>query len=171
MPPESKLIPAARPLIVVMGVAGCGKSTVGAALAGSIGAVFIEADDHHSAANLAKMNKGVPLDDADRSPWAEALRDKVAASAPDTVVVLACSALTPVVQSRLGETSRDVYWAHLQLDYDTLYQRLSSRTHFMPPELLDTQFAALDPPASARSFDARKSVVEIVQEIRTSFLV
>lgn len=158
-----------QPLIVVMGVAASGKTTVGTALSEALGAAFIEADDHHPASNLIKMRKGSPLDDLDRIPWAETLRDQVAKHPSETTVVLACSALTGAVQSTLMKAPRNVCWAHLELDSGSLLERMSSRQHFMPPELLDSQLSALDPPASAQSFDAAKPVVQIVRDIRLAF--
>lgn len=157
------------PLIIVMGVTACGKSTISTALAAELGCPFIEGDEHHPAANIEKMKAGHPLDDADRMPWVRALLNEVEACPPDGPVVLACSALTRSVQSALNMTARQVCWAHLVLDETSLHERMEKRAHFMPPTLLQSQLDALDPPEDARAFDAGQSVTATVESIRATF--
>lgn len=157
------------PLIVVMGVTACGKTTVGSALAKRLRCAFIEGDDHHPAANVEKMRDGRPLDDVDRTPWVKAILDEISTCPPHDPVVLACSALTRSVQSGLAGTAREIVWAHLALDADALRERMLAREHFMPPALLQSQLDALDPPESARTFDAGQPVLATVRDIKDAF--
>lgn len=153
-------------LIIVMGPAGCGKSTIGAALSQSQGWPLIEGDDFHSAANKAKQARGEPLTDADRASWIDAIVDHAnARTAP--VCVLACSALTPYVQSRLArEISRPIQWMHLDVPAAILKRRLEARTdHFMPASLLGDQLAALVIPPQAMIIRADGSVEKTVEAI------
>jgi gluconokinase len=129
--------------LVVMGVSGCGKTTLGRALAERLGAAFVDADDLHPVANVAKMAAGQPLTDADRWPWldlvAQALRDR----AP---VVVACSALRRAYRDRLRRAG-DVRFLHLAAPQEVIAGRLAARQgHFMPPGLLTSQYATLEPP-------------------------
>jgi gluconokinase len=148
----SESTPSANPsepvAVVVMGVSGAGKTTAGRALAEFLGADFIDGDDLHSAAARAKMRAGHPLDDNDRWPWldriAAALREKRGARG----AVVACSALRRAYRDRLragvGPTLRFVY---LKASPDLMRARVASRKgHYMPASLVDSQFAALEPP-------------------------
>ena len=134
------------PVLVLMGVSGCGKSTVAALLAGQLGWDFEEGDDLHPAANVAKMAAGHPLDDADRRPWLAAvaawIRQHTDAGRPGIVT---CSALKKSYRDVLrGDRVLFVYLAGTR---DEIAARLATRHgHFMPPALLDSQFAALEPP-------------------------
>ena len=128
--------------IVVTGVTGSGKSTVGSALAERIGARFLEADDFHSPASVAKMASGVPLDDADRRPWLAALRQ---AMRGEERVVVACSALRRPYRDALRRAD-GVRFLHLVVDRAEIVRRLDARAgHFMPPGLIDSQFETLEP--------------------------
>ncbi|WP_421733921.1 gluconokinase [Cellulomonas sp.] len=130
--------------VVVMGVSGCGKSTVGSLLADRLGVPFLDADSLHPPANLAKMAGGVPLTDADRWPWLR-LVGSALAGAPDGTVV-ACSALRRAYRDVLREAAPDVRFVHLVGTHAQLSARMSSREgHFMPASLLDTQLATLEP--------------------------
>lgn len=135
-----------RRLVCVMGVAGCGKSTVGAGLAEALGAVFIEADAHHPRANIDKMTSGAPLTDEDRWPWLDALGDAAPRAGR---CVIACSALRRVYRERLARAAgAPVFFVHLAGPKDAIATRMATRSgHFMPPALLDSQFATLEPPA------------------------
>lgn len=138
------LPPTPRPRIVVMGVSGCGKSTVGSMLAELLDVPFIDADDLHPLANVTKMAAGTPLTDDDRRPWLARVGDRLAA-APDGVVV-ACSALRRPYRSALRAHAPDAVFVHLDGTRDQLATRMAARRdHFMPPSLLDTQLATLDP--------------------------
>lgn len=123
--------------IVVMGPSGCGKSTIGAALADSLHVAFVDGDDLHSAASVAKMASGHPLTDADRWPWLE----RVATRLNKSDAVIACSALTSQYRHRILDTCRDAQFVELLVPHAELYRRMSSRNHFMPLELLDSQLA------------------------------
>lgn len=135
-------------IVVVMGVCGCGKSSVGQALAQRQGWSYIEGDDLHPETNTKKMTAGIPLDDADRWPWL----DRIAGAAREfedsgRSVVVACSALKRAYRDRLRAAGPDVHFLHLAGDRELIHRRLSARKdHFMPPGLLDSQFAALEPP-------------------------
>jgi len=142
--------------VVVMGVSGCGKTAVGSVLAQRLGARFIDADDLHPPANVEKMSAGTPLDDADRAPWLallnSRLREAAAAGAP---VVLACSALKQRYRDTLAAGVPRLRFVHLAGSRDLIAGRLAARQHrYMPAMLLDSQFAALEPPAGAIVLDA-----------------
>ena len=134
----------AEPVIVVMGVSGCGKSIIGARLARRLGLPFAEGDDFHPTANVQKMAAGVPLTDDDRWPWLAI----VGAWLGDhrTGGVVACSALREVYRDVLREAAPAAYFVHLAASREELLRRLSGRHgHFMPATLLDSQLATLEP--------------------------
>jgi len=137
--------------IVVCGVAGSGKTTLGQALAGRIGGVFVDADDFHPPANVAKMRSGVPLDDHDRAPWLAALNaelhSRVAAA---QCVVLACSALKANYRDRIAARLAAIDWIFLDGDAALIADRMRARSdHYMPESLLRSQFEALERPHDA----------------------
>ena len=134
--------------IVVMGVAGSGKSTVASRLAARLGWDFAEADVFHSAANVAKMQAGTPLTDDDRWPWLDALAQRIArAHATGRPCVVACSALRRVYRERLAAGGGDVRFVYLRGDFATIEGRLAARTgHYMPASLLESQFRTLEEP-------------------------
>jgi gluconokinase len=137
---------AAKPktAIVVMGVAGSGKSTVGQVLARRLGWAFAEADDFHSAANVAKMASGTPLTDEDRRPWLESIRTWIDANPGDSVVT--CSALRRSYRDILRGAEANVRFLHLSGTQQNLAARMAARTsHFMPTGLLASQLATLEP--------------------------
>ncbi len=135
-------------VVVVMGVAGSGKSTVGRLLAARLGADFIEGDDLHPAENRAKMSRGEPLDDADRAPWLAtlvAVAEERRAGGRD--VVLSCSALRRRYRDRLRGIGRPLLFVHLHGSEAVIRARMSARTdHFMPTSLIASQIATLEPP-------------------------
>jgi gluconokinase len=135
-------------IIVVMGVSGVGKTTVGKLLAARLGVEFLEGDRFHPPANIAKMKNGEPLTDADREPWLEILaRELAARRAAGKGVVLACSALRRRYRDILRAGHDDVDFVFLHADQAVIQQRLDARRdHFMPPSLLESQFAALEKP-------------------------
>jgi gluconokinase len=135
----------APPLVVVMGVSGSGKTTVGAALAQRLRVPFADADDFHPAANIAKMSAGIPLDDDDRRPWLEAIAAWLLAHDPSGGVA-SCSALKRSYRDILRTGSARTFFLHLHGDRDVLAQRVAARpAHFMPAALIDSQFATLEP--------------------------
>ncbi|MFJ4029694.1 gluconokinase [Paenarthrobacter sp. NPDC089989] len=138
---------APHPPMVVMGVSGCGKSTVGSLLGERLGMVFQDGDHLHPAANKTKMGAGIPLDDADRKPWLEeigrVLRDSSDAGTP---MIIACSALKRSYRDLLRQHAPGVVFVHLNGDRATLLARMNARDHeFMPSSLLDSQLSTLEP--------------------------
>lgn len=156
-------------VVVLMGVAGAGKTVVGRRLAQQLDWAFLDADDFHTAANIAKMRSGVALNDADRLPWLQAIHG----SLQDAVrrglnVVVACSALRDHYRQVLFDGVPDVRLVYLEAPREVLRQRLESRSdHFMPAELLDSQLAALEPPLKAMRVDATRTIDHLVAQIRT----
>jgi gluconokinase len=135
-------------VIIVMGVAGSGKTTVALQTAQQLGWRFAEADSFHSAANIARMRDGIPLTDEDRWPWLDAIAawiDSMRAVGEHCVV--ACSALKRAYRARLEAGHHDVRFVYLKGDYDNVAARMSGRTgHYMPLSLLRSQFDALEEP-------------------------
>jgi carbohydrate kinase (thermoresistant glucokinase family) len=133
------------PLIVVMGVSGSGKSTVGALLADRLHVPFLDADDLHPITNVDKMTAGVPLTDEDRWPWLEKVGEAMA-SASGTGIVVACSALKRSYRDAIRSEAPEAYFVYLDGSRELLASRLGSREgHFMPATLLDSQLDALEP--------------------------
>jgi len=144
-PPHSLPRSSAHPLVVVMGVSGSGKSTIGQLLADRLGVAFIDGDDLHPAANIAKMTAGIPLTDTDRAPWLEAVGDVLEANRASGLVV-ACSALRRAYRDLIARTAPGVFFVHLDVDATTLADRMTTRpSHFMPVALLTSQLATLEP--------------------------
>ena len=169
-PGRSGTAPRARPgvdAIVVMGVSGCGKSTVGSALAQRLGWQFADGDDYHPPANVEKMRAGQPLDDSDRAPWLAALNAMLRASiAERRPVVLACSALRQRYRTALAEGMPGLRFVHLDGTPELIGERLAARRHrYMPASLLASQFAALEPPADALRLDVSAAVDALVEAI------
>ena len=134
--------------LIVMGVTGCGKTTVGALLAGRIGATFLDGDDYHPDANVAKMSSGQPLNDEDRWPWLDRLGEVMEQAVEDHGgVVLACSALRRVYRDRLRKAcTQPPHFVHLAGSRKLIHDRMSARReHYMPVGLLDSQIATLEP--------------------------
>jgi len=152
---------------IVMGVSGCGKSSVGSALAKHLRWDFYDADDFHPPENVTKMASGTPLDDTDRAPWLAALHDLISASLKaDRPGVLACSALREHYRQRLMDGNQGVQIVYLKGSYDLIWSRMEERTdHYMKPHMLRSQFEALEEPTNALSIDVSLSVDDIVQEI------
>ena len=140
----------AAPVVLVMGVSGAGKTTVGARLAAELGWVFLEGDDLHPAANIAKMTAGVPLNDADRAPWLAAIGKAIDSwAARGTSGVVAASVLKRAYRDGLRAARPQVELVYLHGERALLASRLARRKgHFMPPGLLDSQLATLEPPTA-----------------------
>jgi gluconokinase len=160
-------------VILLMGVAGSGKTTIGRKLAAALDWPFADADDFHSPANIAKMAAGHPLDDADRAPWLAALRAYIDEHlARGENAVLACSALKASYRDLLVADPARVRLVHLQGSPDLLQRRLRSRHgHYMAPTMLPSQLATLEPPAHALTLDIARTPDELVAEIRRAFAV
>lgn len=157
------------PPVVVMGVAGCGKSVVGSALATALGAGFVEGDRLHPDENVARMSAGIPLTDADRAGWLDAVGCAIAAETlAGRPVVAACSALKRRYRDVLRARVPSLVFLHLAIDPETARRRvLLRRSHFMPPSLVDSQFADLEPPQAdeaAVELDAGRPVDVLAAE-------
>jgi gluconokinase len=154
-------------IVVIMGVTGSGKTTVGTVLAQQLGWEFADADDFHPPANVAKMKAGIPLDDADRAPWLASLRQAIEQwIAKRQNVVLACSALKKNYRDELA-VDREVRFVYLKGSYDLIYQRLKQRHgHFASEKILAGQFADLQEPDDTLTVKIDQPVEEIVAEIR-----
>ena len=151
-----------------MGVTGCGKTTVGTLLAQDCGWAFLDADDFHPAENIAKMQRGEPLDDADRWPWLDRLNALIADNERQgKSLVLACSALKQVYRERLARGCAALRFVFLDGDRELIRARLAARQgHYMNPKLLESQFAILERPQDALRLDASESPAELVRCIR-----
>ena len=150
---------------VLIGVAGSGKTAVGTRLARQLHFLFLDADDFHPAANIEKMKHGIPLTDEDRDPWLHRLHDELQRQlAAGRSVILACSALKASYRKILKEGMPQLVFVYLAVDRETIRQRLGSRSHFFPKELMDSQFAALEKPCDTIWVDARQPVDQVVQQ-------
>jgi gluconokinase len=154
-------------VIVLMGVSGAGKTTVGQLLASQLGWDFADADDYHPAANVENMRTGIPLTDADRAPWLKTLRALIAGwIAAGKNAVLACSALKHAYRETL-QVAPEVQIVYLKGNPQLLHQRLHSRHgHFMTEQMLQSQLATLEEPEHALVVNVDRSPAEIVTEIR-----
>lgn len=154
-------------VIIVMGVTGAGKTTVGQLLAEQLGWDFLDADDFHPAANVEKMQRGIPLDDEDRKPWLERLRAEIAGrESSGRNLVLACSALKNDYRKMLAE-GPGVKFVFLKGGRELIAQRLRARHgHFADEKILDGQFADLEEPAGAVVIDIGAAPAELVFKIR-----
>jgi gluconokinase len=153
-------------VIVVMGVTGSGKTTIGRLLAARLGWQFSDADEFHSAANKAKMHQGIPLTDADRLPWLAAIHEQISRwVAAKQNIVLACSALKQSYR-RLLWTGPEVRFVYLKGSYDLIAERLRSRKgHFADEHILAGQFSDLEEPSDAITVDINATPEEIASDI------
>ena len=153
--------------VIVMGVAGSGKTTVGEQLAQHLGWNFYDADAFHPAENLAKMANGTPLNDTDRVPWLAALNALISTSLKENrPAVLACSALKESYRRQLLAGNEGVQFVYLKGSYDLIWSRISRRKdHYMKPQMLQSQFEALEEPSDALTVDVSLPVAEIVRGI------
>jgi len=150
-------------IVLLMGVAGVGKTTIGEALARELGWRFIDADDYHPPQNVAKMKAGIPLNDEDRWPWLARLNKLLR---DETDAVLACSALKAAYRERLAQGVADFTTVYLHGSSELIRARIAARKHrYMPAALLDSQLATLEPPADAISIDVAGSPEESVAAI------
>ncbi len=159
-------------VVVVMGVTGAGKTTVGTALAAALGWKFLDADTLHPPANVAKMRAGVPLTDADRAPWLDAVRAAIARALDRREsVVVACSALTDRYRERLGAGTRGIRLVHLDVPQHVAAARAAARPgHFAGAALVPSQFAVLEPPPpNALVVDGTAPPDSIIANVRQAF--
>ena len=160
-------------IVLLMGVSGVGKTTIGEALAQELGWRFLDADDYHPPQNVAKMAAGTPLDDADRRPWLARINEELLKMQSEgRSAVLACSALKASYRSRLTCGLADWKLAYLHGGFELIHSRLQERRHrYMPAALLQSQFAALEPPRDAIAVDVsgpiEASVLAIKNQIQS----
>ena len=154
-------------VIILIGVSGCGKTTIGIELSKRLGCLFLDGDDFHSEANIEKMSGGIPLTEADRRPWLDRLRRKIEECLDSGEnLVLACSALSRNSRDVLRGNSADVRFVYLQGSKELIAQRLKNRKgHFSSPDLLDSQFDVLQEPDSAIVVAITLSPQEIVAQV------
>jgi gluconokinase len=154
-------------IVVLMGVSGAGKTTIGERVAQRLGWRFIEGDEYHPKENVAKMAAGIPLEDADRWPWLDALNQRLRG---ERDAIVTCSALKESYRRRLLKGLADARIVYLQAPKALIAERVAKRKHkYMPASLLDSQFATLEPPSGAIdidvSGDAEASVEAILQAL------
>jgi len=152
-------------IVVVMGVSGSGKTTIGKLLAQRLGCEFLDGDEFHTSENVAKMASGTALTDEDRWPWLEGLNDKLKGKEN---AVLACSALKQSYRDVLARELRRCTFVFLNGGIELIRARLGERQHrYMPASLLESQFATLEPPAEALAVDIAQTPERCVEEIFT----
>ena len=157
-------------VVIVMGVSGSGKSTIGAALARALGWDFVDADWFQPRTNIDKMSRGMALSEEDRAPWLETLREQIQRwLTQDRPVVLACSALRASHRRLLMVDPRHIRLVYLKGSVDVLRARLSDRRHhFMPPDLLPSQLNILEEPSEAITVDIIQPPDAIVRQVRAA---
>ncbi len=158
-------------ILILMGVTGSGKSTIGETLAARLGWEFRDADDFHPSANVEKMRAGIPLKDEDRWPWLGAIRDYAKARLQDSQSsIIACSALKQIYRDVLRVDGEKIHFVHLKGTPEVIQERLALRRgHFMNPKLLQSQFETLEEPGEAFTVDIRATPGEIAQNIINHF--
>ena len=157
-----------------MGVAAVGKTTLGRALADATGGLFFDGDDFHSATNREKMAAGIPLTDEDRKDWLEAIARLITDHSSDSIpTFIACSALKQSYRDILISAHPSLAFLFLTARPETLRQRITSRyesgEHFMPPSLLDSQLATLEPHADALKLDSSKPISELISLVKEKY--
>lgn len=163
-------------LIVVMGVSGCGKTTLGKALASALGVGFLDADDFHPEGNVNKMRAGIALTDEDREPWLERLNDALKQHhARSQSVILACSALKQYYRNKIAHDLSEVKWVYLVGEFQDIAERIKRRSqmteHYMPESLLRSQFEALEPPTQALHIQIDLSTEEQLAQVRRTLFL
>jgi gluconokinase len=159
-------------VIIVMGVAGSGKTTVGELLAQELGWIFADADSYHCAGNVQKMHDGHPLTDEDRLPWLQTLGEEICRwLKADLHTVLACSALREDYRHYLHADDASVKTVYLKGSYELLAERLQNRQgHFMKAQMLQSQFLILEEPKNALVVDAAHAPAQLVAQIKNAFV-
>ena|SRR6266850_3155235 len=155
-------------IVLVMGVSGSGKTTIGEALARELGFTYMDADDYHPAASVAKMAAGVPLQDSDRWPWLEKINEELfKIQQRGESAVVGCSALKQAYRERVARGLRDFEIVYLRGEFKLIHSRIAARKHrFMPATLLQSQFDTLEPPAHAIEVDVSAPVESSLSKIR-----
>jgi gluconokinase len=154
-------------LFIVMGVSGCGKTTLAQKLATATGGTWLDADDFHPPVNKAKLSSGTPLTDEDRWPWLDKLNAELRRVNNTKPFFLACSALKQIHRDRLTEGLTGVRFVYLKGSFDLIRDRLAHRTnHFMPAQLLESQFETLEEPKDALVLDISRTEDEMVEDFK-----
>ena len=156
-------------IVQVIGVSGCGKTTIARNLSKAIGIPYYDADDFHPKENIEKMKSGQALDDSDRASWLSSLSGHLQKWEKEGGAILACSALKEKYRTVLSQGLEDCRWVFLAGDYDLIYNRMSTRQgHYMGEHMLKSQFNALEVPSYGIHIDINKSPEEIVNIIKSS---
>jgi gluconokinase len=152
---------------LIMGVSGSGKTTLGKALAQRLGWDFFDADDFHPPGNIAKMTAGIPLSDSDRAPWLASVHDQLYSTlSADRHPVLACSALKETYRTQLLAGMEGIVVIYLKGSYDLIWSRMSTREgHYMKPEMLQSQFDALEEPKDALVLDVEMPLKDMIDTV------
>lgn len=157
-------------VIIIMGVSGSGKTTIGKLLAEKRNIPFFDGDDFHPKENIKKMTDGFPLNDEDRKPWLESLANKIAEHTKINGAVIACSALKESYRQILTSNTNHIHWVFLSGDFETIKQRLEERnSHFMKSDLLTSQFDALEVPKYGLHVSIKEKSQNIVNSIIKTF--
>jgi gluconokinase len=160
-------------IMILMGVTGSGKTTIGQILSRDLGWEFHDGDSFHPSSNIAKMKQGIPLNDEDRLPWLLAIQEFMKQCLErNRNVIIACSALKKAYRDILMVGSPGVYLVHLKGEIGLIRERMEARQgHFMNPKLVDSQFATLEEPSEGLSVDVQKTPEEIASFIRESLKI
>jgi len=155
-----------KSIIIIMGVSGCGKTTIGEILSERIGLPFYDADDFHPALNIEKMSTGISLNDEDRKPWLKTLANQIKVWEQESGAILSCSALKESYRQILNSNAIKVSWVYLSGTFELIKSRMENRkSHFMKAEMLQSQFKTLEIPKYGFHIDIDKSPELIVNEI------
>lgn len=158
--------------IILTGVSGSGKTSVGQSLSEQLGWPLYDGDDFHSPENVTKMSKGIPLNDADRTNWLETLNELISEKLrADENLILACSALKVKYRQQLRSDNEGLVFVFLKGDFDLIWGRMETRNdHYMKADMLRSQFDILEPPQNALKIEINHPVPDIVQEIIDSIV-
>ena len=159
-------------MIIVMGVSGCGKTTIGKGLAEHLHLPYYDADDFHPSSNIEKMKKGIPLDDQDRLPWLNTLADQIQTWDSQGGAVLSCSALKESYRKLLASKSKPINWVYLKGSFELIQSRLEKREgHYMKSGLLQSQFDTLEEPKYGISISIDNSPETMISTILSNLKV